>query len=142
MAKKKAGLPKDTDVFRTTTKHNRHTEDGLEVLNPIPMQPPLGYKAAPSLSDTIRQQVIAAKRLAELEMVESEEEADDFEVDDDPIPHSPWENDLVPSIKETRARLRELEKQEKLYADAEAAQRRASEVPDPRQKPDASEPSA
>jgi len=38
--------------------------------------------------------------------------------------------------------LRELEKQEKLYADAEAAQRKASEVPDPRKKPDASEPSA
>jgi len=140
--KKKAPIPNDTDVFRTTGKHNRHTEEGGEVLNPIPMQPPLGYKASPSLSDTIRQQVLAAKRLAQLEMVETEEEADDFEVEDDPIPHSPWENDLVPSIKETRARLRELEKQEKLYADAEAAQRKASEVADPRKKPDAAEPSA
>jgi len=68
---------------------------------------------------------------------ETEEEADDFDIADDPIIQSRWENDLVPSIKETRARLRELEAQEKAYADAQAAQARAQEVPDPRAKPPA-----
>lgn len=126
------------DPFRTTDKRNRFTEHGEEVLNPVPMQPPLGYKPAPSLADQIRQQVVAAKRLAELEVQETEEEADDFEIEDDPQPVSRWENDMIPSIKETRARLRQLEEQERQYADAEAAQRRASAIPDPRAKPDRS----
>lgn len=126
------------DPFRTTDKRNRFTEDGGEVLNPVPMQPPMNYKPAPSLADQIRQQVIAAKRLAELEVKETEEEADDFEIEDDPQPVSRWENDMIPSIKETRARLRQLEEQERQYADAEAAQKRASSIPDPRAKPDRS----
>lgn len=47
---------------------------------------------------------------------ETEEEADDFEIVDDPQPQSRWENDMVPSIKETRARLRALEEAERRFA--------------------------
>lgn len=122
----------DKDVFRTTNKRNRFTENGEEVLNPTPMQPPLGYKPQLSLAEQIRQQV----RLMHADMEpETEEEADDFDIEDDPIIASPWENDTIPSIKETRKRLRDLEAQEKLYADAEAAQARAKSIADPRQKP-------
>lgn len=103
------------DVFKTTDKHNRFNVDGHEILNPTPMQPPLGYKATLSLAEQIRQQVRAFKALDDTEP-ESEEEADDFEVDDDPQPESRWENDMIPSIKETRARARLLEAQAKLYA--------------------------
>lgn len=113
MAKAKEPL----DVFRTTDKHNRHNEDGHEILNPTPMQPPLGYKPQMSLAEQIRQQVRAMKSEIDMEP-ETEEEADDFEIDDDPPIPSRWENDMVPSIKETRARIRELEAQEKLYAKA------------------------
>lgn len=133
MAKLK--IDPDVDVFRTTDKHNRHDATGGECLNPIPMQPPIGYKPTLSLAEQIRQQVRALS-LANMEP-ETEEEADDFEVADDPIIQSRWENDLVPSIKETRARLRELEAQERAYADAQAAQARAAEVPDPRARPTA-----
>ncbi|UDN67559.1 hypothetical protein [robinz microvirus RP_44] len=104
-----------TDVYRTTDKYNRFSEDNKEILNPTPMQPPLGYKAAPSLVEQIRQQVRQFKHLEDTEP-ETEEEADDFEIDDDPQPVSRWENDMIPSIKETRARLRTLLEQEKLYA--------------------------
>lgn len=131
MAKLK--IDPDVDVFRTTDKRNRHDSTGGECLNPIPMQPPIGYKPTLSLAEQIRQQVRALS-LANMEP-ETEEEADDFEVADDPIIQSRWENDLVPSIKETRARLRELEAQERAYADAQAAQARAAEVPDPRARP-------
>lgn len=103
------------DVFKTTDKYNRFDENGMEILNPTPMQPPLGYKPLPSLVEQIRQQVRQLKHLDDMEP-ESEEDADDFEIDDDPIPQSRWENDMIPSIKESRARLRALEAQEKLVA--------------------------
>lgn len=129
----KAKIDPEVDVFRTTDKHNRHDENGGECLNPIPMQPPLGYKPTLSLAEQIRQQVRALS-LSNMEP-ETEEEADDFEIADDPIIQSRWENDMVPSIKETRSRLRELEAQERAYADAQAAQARAAEEVDPRARP-------
>lgn len=103
------------DVYKTTDKHNRFDANGHEILNPTPMQPPLGYKPQLSLAEQIRLQVRQLKALDDMEP-ESEEEADDFEIDDDPQPQSRWENDMIPSIKETRKRARELEEQMKLYA--------------------------
>lgn len=103
------------DVFKTTDKKNRFDAFGHEILNPTPMQPPLGYKRAPSLVEQIREQIRAHKHLEDNEP-ETEEEADDFEIEDDPQPHSRWENDMIPSIKESRARMRVLEEQEKLVA--------------------------
>lgn len=103
------------DVFRTTDKRNRFSADNGEILNPTPMQPPLGYKPSLSLVEQIRQQVRAFKHLDDQEP-ETEEEADDFEIEDDPAPHSRWENDMIPSIKEARARVRALEEKERLFA--------------------------
>jgi len=103
------------DVYKTTDKHNRFDENGHEILNPTPMQPPLGYKPQLSLAEQIRLQVRQLKSLDDMEP-ETEEEADDFEIEDDPQPVSRWENDLVPSIKESRKRIRELEAQMKRYA--------------------------
>lgn len=105
------------DVFKTTDRKNRFDANGGEVLNPTPMQPPLNYKKQPSLLETVREQVRAAAMLQLNMEPETEEEADDFDIPDDPVdPHSRWENDMIPSIKETRARLRELEAQERLFA--------------------------
>lgn len=103
------------DVFKTTDKKNRFNVNNEEVLNPTPMQPPLGYKPSMSLVEQIRQQVRALKHIEDTEP-ETEEEADDFEIDEDPAPHGRWENDMVPSIKETRARIRALEAEERRYA--------------------------
>lgn len=102
------------DVYRTTDKHNRHDPNGHEVLNPTPMAPPVGYKPSLSLAEQIRMQV---RTLQAMDMEpETEEEADDFDIDDDPAPLSRWENDMIPSIKETRKRARELEAEARLYA--------------------------
>lgn len=103
------------DVYKTTDKSNRFDENGHEILNPTPMQPPLNYKPQLSLSEQIRLQVHQLKMLQDMEP-ETEEEADDFDIDEDPAPQSRWENDMIPSIKETRKRKRELEQQMKLYA--------------------------
>lgn len=98
------------DVFKTTDRHNRFNDKGEEILNPTPMQPPLGYNRAPSLAEQIRLQVRQLKHLDDDEP-ESMEEADDFEIEDDPQPESRWENDMVPSIKEIANRGRLLERQ-------------------------------
>lgn len=118
----------ENDVYRTTDKENRFDPYGREILNPTPMQPPLGYKPVPSLAEQVRQQIRAYKHLDDNEP-ETEEEADDFEIEDDPMPPSRWENDLIPSIKETRARLRALEAQSKLYAKPEAPPPEAAAQP-------------
>lgn len=103
------------DVFKTTDKYNRFDESGKEILNPTPMQPPLGYRKTPSLSEQIRQQILQHKYMEDTDP-ETEEEADDFEIDEDPIQASRWENDMIPSIKETRARVRALEEEERRFA--------------------------
>lgn len=103
------------DVYKTTDKKNRFSEDNKEILNPTPVAPPLGYKPTLSLSEQIRQQVRAFKHIEDTEP-ETEEEADDFEIAEDPAPPSRWENDMIPSIKETRARLRALEAEERRFA--------------------------
>lgn len=102
----------DPNVYLTTDHTNRHNEFGHEILNPTPMQPPLGYKPVPSLLDTIREQ-IRAHHLSTIDMdPETEEEADDFDIPDDPIdPQSRWENDTIPSVKEMRARRERLEEE-------------------------------
>lgn len=129
------------NVYKTTDIQNRHNDKGEEILNPTPMQPPVGYKKQPSLLDTIREQVRAYHQ-SNIDMEpETEEEADDFDIPDDPIdPHSRWENDNIPSIKETRARIKALEEQERRYrtqSDAvqENAQARESAPPTPTPAP-------
>lgn len=105
----------DIDPFRTTDKYNRFDENGHEILNPTPVAPPLGYKPTLSLAEQIRQQVRTLKSMEDGEP-ETEEEADDFEIEEDPPYPSRWENDMIPSIKESRARARELENELRLYA--------------------------
>lgn len=119
------------DVYRTTDKHNRFSEENKEILNPTPMQPPLGYKPSLSLAEQIRQQVRAFKDMEDTDP-ETEDEADDFEIEDDPQPVSRWENDMIPSIKETRKRLRELEERAKLFAKPPTG----SPAPDDKTTPD------
>lgn len=117
------------DVYKTTDKHNRHDEHGHEILNPTPVAPPLGYKPSLSLAEQIRLQIRQLKSLDDKEP-ETEEEADDFEMDEDPQPQSRWENDMVPSIRELRKRWRDLQEEERLTAIAtERAAARAPKAP-------------
>lgn len=87
----------------------RHDANGGEVLDPTPMQPPLGYKRTPSLAEQIRQQILLAKiGLDDDAIEETEEEADDFEVGDDYEPLSPHENDHIPSVKVLKKKAAEI----------------------------------
>lgn len=124
----------DNDVYKTTDKLNRFDEHGREILNPTPMQPPLGYRAQPSLAEQIRQHIRSMKHLEDDEP-ETEEEADDFDIEDDPIIESRWENDMVPSIKEVRARGKLLEQEARKYA-----QPPANKQPEPKPAEEEPEP--
>lgn len=102
-------------------------KNGHEVVDPTPMAPPIGYQDAPSIMDMINAQVKAAHAISELEKLsETEEDADDFEIDDDPdsLPGTPWENDTEPSIKDARKRLAAIEQ---AVAEAEAIEAKQSE---------------
>lgn len=89
---------------------DRYTDDGREIMDPTPMQPPLGYRRTPTLAEQIRAQVMRMKaELLENDAIqETDEEADDFQVGDDFEPISPHENDHVPSIKELKKRAQEI----------------------------------
>lgn len=114
-------------------------KNGHEVVDPTPMAPPLGYVEQPSMMDMIAAQVRASRIEAELEALEeTEEDADDFEIPDDPdsLPGTPWENDTEPSLKDARKRALALEQALAEAEAIEAAQREGGSV-----KPTESRPS-
>lgn len=78
----------------------KHDDEGLEIGDPTPMQPPLGYKKSLTLSEQIAQQVrVHQLRLMEdMQMEESEEDADDFNVGEDFEPFSKYENENMPTL--------------------------------------------
>lgn len=60
-------------------------DDGRELPNPIPIAPPIGFRAEPSIIDLINQQIAnrAILLAGELE-VDSPEDMEDFDLDDEP----------------------------------------------------------
>lgn len=91
----------------------RHNDAGEEILDPTPMQPPLGYKKSLSLSEQIAQQVRIQhlKILEDMAVEETEEEADDFEIGDDYEPMSKHENDHMPTLANLKKRAKEINDQ-------------------------------
>lgn len=65
--------------------------NGQEVLNPIPIAPPIGYNNTPSMFDIIRAQIAAAKRAGDDDVVDSAEDMNDFDMEDDIDPSSIYE---------------------------------------------------
>lgn len=79
---------------------SRHDINGRELLDPVPMSPPVGYKKQPSMFDTIRGMVRSARLAEEAEAagMETFEEADDFDIEDDPPdPSTPYETRFDPA---------------------------------------------
>lgn len=78
------------------------TPEGYEKGDPTPVAPPVGYKRQPSMVETIRNMVRSEhlRFAAESAGQETFEEADDFDVDDDPIPPSAYdmEADFEPPL--------------------------------------------
>jgi len=102
---------KPSDVEKAPKRSpDKHNEDGGEILDPTPMQPPLGYKKSLSLSEQIAQQVRIAqlKILEDSLLEETEDEADDFEVGEDFEPLSAHENDHMPTLANLKKKAAEI----------------------------------
>lgn len=83
--------------------------DGHEIGDPSPMEPPIGYKDTPDIWDTVQRMVkteLLARELASQDYGSFEEE-DDFVIGDDYEPSSPYENEADVSVGELMAAGRE-----------------------------------
>lgn len=84
-------------------------EYGREVFDPTPIAPPVGYVKQPSLFEQMREMVRgeALRIYAESQDMESFEDADDFDVDDDIDPRTPYELNFEGSVENDWERLKE-----------------------------------
>lgn len=92
--------------------HSGLNELGQEIPDSVPVAPPVGYRPGPTLQDTIlhmlRQQ--ALRVAADTEGFDSPEEADDFDIPDDPLdPLTEYEVEFMP-VDELRNRLTVLDR--------------------------------
>lgn len=75
-------------------------ENGHEIVSNVPMEPPLGYKKQPSMVEHIRNMVKSEMLRREVQEAGAEtfEEADDFDIADDPVdPSTPFEEVFEPA---------------------------------------------
>lgn len=74
-------------------------ERGHELLDPTPLELPVGFKRPESLEEQIRRLVrVNISRQAEQEGYETFEDADDFDVGEDEDPRTPFEMDFDPIL--------------------------------------------
>lgn len=73
-------------------------EQGYELLDPTPMEPPVGYRRTEPLAQQIKRMIREERLAQELakQGIETFEEADDFDVGDDFDPTSPYEETFDP----------------------------------------------
>lgn len=74
--------------------------DGSEVLNPVPMAPPVGFEVGPTMLEQFEAKMAARFRmLQEDEEIDSAEDWDDFDIGDDvEPPPSPYELVMVDEV--------------------------------------------
>lgn len=72
------------------------TDQGEEILDPTPVQIPIELRKSESMDERIRRIIQhSASVAAQAQGLETFDEADDFDIDDDPIdPSTPWEKDF------------------------------------------------
>lgn len=87
------GKPRlSVDEYEEKMLRRRMNYDGAEVCSSVPIAPPIGYERKPSMVEYIRDMVrTELSRSAGNSGMETFEEADDFDVDDDPFPASTFE---------------------------------------------------
>lgn len=88
----------------------KYDEKGREILDPQPLAVPAGFKKPAPLADQVRRLVRAQlSDIAASQGYESFEEADDFDVDDEPLLQSDWETVFDPELGKEMTRLEHAE---------------------------------
>lgn len=100
--------PKQIDLedYLQKLKSRGLAPDGRQVPDPVPMQPPIGFKKQPSMVEIVRDMVRSEKLRQEALATghETFEEAEDFDIGDEPDQlTSGWENDFDPPLTEILA---------------------------------------
>lgn len=68
------------------------TDEGYEVLNPVPVSPPMGYTPTPDMMTLVHQQVVAhLAQLRQEDEIDSEEDWEDFDLPEEIDPWSIYE---------------------------------------------------
>lgn len=91
-------MAKKPSYIRAPRRVAKLDPKGRELPSSVPMAPPIGFNRQPSLSDRIREMVKSEKLAQEManEGKETFEEADDFDVDDEFDPQTPYEEVFEP----------------------------------------------
>jgi len=85
----------DELVLREQSVQSKYLDEkGREIPNATPMEPPVGYVKRKTIAEQMREMIAAASAEAAQAGAETEEEANDFDVDEDFDPTSPWEHDF------------------------------------------------
>lgn len=96
--------------FAPDTGIEVHDARGHEVPDPTPVAAAVGFRPGPTLREQIRE-MVQSERLRQEAIAagfETLEEADDFDIDDDPFPASDHELDSnLPTVRELRRRKEE-----------------------------------
>lgn len=115
----------------------QYDEYGQELPDPTPLELPVGFTRPPTLAEMVAKLVIDPQIQAELNRagIETEEEANDFDVEDEmPDPTSPYQdpNSIITDADEIRNGFRQ---KVDLTAVYHKAQKEASDAKKPRAKP-------
>lgn len=100
---------KEDQVSAGKLNRFRLDENGREIVDSRPMEPPVGYVKRESITDQIRRMIRQASIEAEQAGAESEEEANDFYMEDDPasaLPPSQYEFDEDYELEQALSRTR------------------------------------
>lgn len=113
-------------------KMQRRDADNREVLDPVPIAPPIGWFKQPSMFDQVRDMVRSEhmRLYAESQGAETFEEASDFEVEDEIFPTSQFEDaeDFEPLADLAARRQREFELEFKRRREARLMAREKAEM--------------
>lgn len=89
----------DADGVQATAGIDRA---GREVPDPVPMSPPAGYVPPNDLMYMIQTMIERVRPVADAMDFDTEEEANDFDIEDDPLdPLTPYEAVLLPQVEPT-----------------------------------------
>lgn len=111
MAKIELGTELEVHAVQPKSSHGKFDAYGRFIPDGRPMQPPIGYRAEPSLIERVREMVRSENLQREIaeQGLETFEESNDFYIEDEPDSHpmSMWENDEDTPIEMLLAKQRE-----------------------------------
>lgn len=107
--KYKTFLPKPREVVDPDTGEviSSLSPTGGEILDPTPIAPPVGFSQQPSMAEYIRD-LIRSEKLAQEAAeagMETFEESEDFDIDDDFDPTTPYEAEFDPEFQDAKQQL-------------------------------------